>query len=84
VVRGSTGGGSFPLELAAYRIGPDGDLLDLEHGWSTGMGVSPEGAVLVRPDGFVAWRSSTLATEPGPLLEQVLAHILCRSTAPSL
>jgi hypothetical protein len=75
---------SLSIELAVYRIGPDGDLLDLEHGWSTGMGVSPEGAVLIRPDGFVAWRSSTLATEPGPLLEQVLAHILCRSTAPSL
>ena len=74
---------SLAIELAACPIGPDGDLLDLER-WSTGMGVSSEGAVLVRPDGFVAWRSSTLTTAPAPLLEQVLAHILCRSTAPSL
>lgn len=75
---------SLSIELAAYRIESDGDLLDLEHGWSTGMGVSPEGAVLVRPDGFVAWRSRTLTTAPASLLEQVLAHILRRSTAPSL
>jgi len=60
----------------------DGDLLDLENGWQTKMGMSAEGAVLVRPDGFVAWRTSTLATSPEPLLEQVLSSILCWSTPP--
>jgi putative polyketide hydroxylase len=69
---------SLSIGLAAYRIGQDGDLLDLEQGWSTRMGVSSEGAVLIRPDGFVSWRSSTLATAPGPMLEQVLTHLLCR------
>ncbi len=70
------------IGLVTYRIGPDADLLDLENDWQTKMGVSSEGAVLVRPDGFVAWRSSTLSTTPGPLLEQVLACILCRASAP--
>jgi putative polyketide hydroxylase len=42
------------IALAAYRIGLDADLLDLEHGWQARMGVSSDGAVLVRPDGFVA------------------------------
>jgi hypothetical protein len=72
------------IGLAAYRIGPDADLLDLEHGWSTKFGVSSEGAVLLRPDGFVAWRSSSLPTMPGSLLEQVLARILCRTSTPLL
>jgi len=68
------------IELAAYRIGPDADLLDLEHNWQSRMGVSPEGAVLVRPDGFVAWRITTLTATPEPLLRQVLERILCRIT----
>jgi putative polyketide hydroxylase len=68
------------IALSAYRIGADADLFDLEKGWQTKMGMSSEGAVLVRPDGFVAWRSSTLPTTPGLQLEQVLAHILCRNT----
>jgi putative polyketide hydroxylase len=71
------------ISLSAYRIGPDADLLDLESGWQTKMGMSAEGTVLVRPDGFVAWRSSTLTTSPESLLEQVLSRILCRSTPPT-
>lgn len=74
---------SMGIELRAYRIGPDADLRDLENGWSASMGVSSEGAVLVRPDGFVAWRSNTLTTNPEATLEQVLSHILCRPTAPT-
>jgi tetracenomycin A2 monooxygenase-dioxygenase len=72
--------GALGIKLAAYRVGADGDLLDLENGWQAKMGVSAEGVVLVRPDGFVAWRSSTLATSPEASLMQVLSSILCRST----
>lgn len=74
---------SLGIELMAWRIGPDADLLDLEDGWTAKLGGSPEGAVLVRPDGFVAWRARTLTTSSDPLLEQVLSHILCRSATPS-
>jgi 2-polyprenyl-6-methoxyphenol hydroxylase-like FAD-dependent oxidoreductase len=72
---------SFGIALSAYRVGADGDPVDLEDGWQTRMGVPAEGAVLVRPDGFVAWRTSVLPTNPEPLLAQVLAAILCRSDA---
>jgi putative polyketide hydroxylase len=68
------------IGLTAYRIGADADLLDLENGWPAKLGVSAEGAVLVRPDGFVAWRTSTLPTSPESRLMQVLSSILCRST----
>jgi hypothetical protein len=70
------------IDLATYRLGADGDLRDLEDGWQAKLGVSPEGAVLVRPDGFVAWRTSrldTLTAPPQTTLEQVLSQILCRS-----
>jgi putative polyketide hydroxylase len=72
---------SLGINLAAYCIGSDGELLDLENGWQTKMGVSAEGAVVVRPDGFVAWRSATLVAGPELRLAQVLATILCRSTS---
>jgi putative polyketide hydroxylase len=72
---------SLVIDLVAYRLGADGDLLDLEDGWQAKMGMSAEGAVLVRPDGFVAWRTSTLPTSPERRLEQVISSILCRPTA---
>lgn len=70
--------GSLGIKLAAYGVGSDGDLLDLENSWQTKMGVSAEDVVLVRPDGFVAWRSNTLPTNPVQQLERVFAHILCQ------
>jgi putative polyketide hydroxylase len=50
------------LLLATYRIGPNADLRDLEHERARQDRVSSSGAVLLRPDGFVAWRSKTLTT----------------------
>ena len=71
------------MELAAYRLGADGDLADLDDGWQAKLGMSPEGAVLVRPDGFVAWRTRTLPSNPERSLEQVISSILCRLVAAS-
>jgi hypothetical protein len=70
---------SLGIALSAYRVGAEGDLIDLEDGWQTKMGVPAEGAVLVRPDGFVAWRTSMQPANAEPQLVQVLATILCRS-----
>jgi putative polyketide hydroxylase len=63
------------IELAAYRLAADGDLLDREDGWRMKLGMSAGGAVLVRPDGFVAWRG-TLPINPERKLGQVLSAIL--------
>jgi hypothetical protein len=69
---------SLGIELAAYRIGSNGDLTDLENAAPTRMGLSATGAVLLRPDGFVAWRADTLPSSPESKLAQVLTSILCR------
>jgi hypothetical protein len=61
--------------LVAYRLAADGDLLDREDGWQTKLGMSAAGALLVRPDGFVAWRG-TLPINPERKLGQVLSAIL--------
>ncbi|MFC3997672.1 FAD-dependent monooxygenase [Nocardiopsis sediminis] len=49
---------STGIPLDAYR--EDADFTATGRAWHTAYGVGPEGAVLVRPDGFVGWRS------PGP------------------
>ncbi len=66
----------FSLPLSVYRVGAD--LLDVEGVWSASFGVSPGGAVLLRPDGFVAWRARDASREPAMVLPKVLAQALCR------
>jgi putative polyketide hydroxylase len=44
------------LGVLSHGIEPAGDLQDINHRWSAVYGVDPDGAVLIRPDGFVAWR----------------------------
>ena len=43
--------------LHVYRIGATGNLVDPEGAWGGAYGVFAGGAVLVRPDGYVAWRA---------------------------
>lgn len=45
------------VELDAYRVGTEGELGDPEKAWQAAAGVADDGALLVRPDGFVAWRA---------------------------
>jgi putative polyketide hydroxylase len=71
---------SVPLD--SYRIGsgPDAELSpasDLE--WAQAHGVTPEGSVLVRPDGFVAWRSEGPHADPGAMLRDALSALLDRN-----
>lgn len=69
------------IGLSAYRIGPRGGLLDLEDGWRTRMSMGASGVILLRPDGFVAWRARVLPASHEDVLEQVLMSILCRVPA---
>ena len=45
------------VPLMAFTVGAGGDLADPDKPWPEVYGVAPDGAVLVRPDGHVAWRS---------------------------
>lgn len=67
------------LPLDAVRIGHvDGDLHDPRCTWLRRRGIGPEGAVLVRPDRFVGWRSAGAAEEPLGALADALGQILAR------
>ena len=62
--------------MAAPRIACD--VIDDGAGWMTLYGIDADGAVLVRPDGHVAWRSRGGADDPSARLGAVLDAVLCR------
>ena len=64
------------FDIRAYAVG--GEVIDPEGLWQTTYGVDDDGAVLVRPDGHVAWRSRSGVDEPGPVLRHALDRILAR------
>ena len=66
------GGG---VTLDTYTFGQE--LRDPENGFTAAYGITSTGAVLVRPDGFVAWRAKSSETKPQDTLKSVLARVLC-------
>jgi 2,4-dichlorophenol 6-monooxygenase len=67
------------LPLDAVRIGHlEGDYRDPRSAWIRQREIGPHGAVLVRPDRFVAWRSLGAAPDPAAALERALAQVLAR------
>ncbi|MEU8619041.1 FAD-dependent monooxygenase [Streptomyces sp. NPDC048623] len=74
-------GQQLSVPLDTYRIGdgPDAELSpasDTE--WAEAHGVTTDGAVLVRPDGFVAWRSEGASENPDAALRHALTALLGR------
>jgi putative polyketide hydroxylase len=61
--------------LQTYCIGGDGDFADPERRWHAAYGVTDGGAVLVRPDGFVAWRSADVADDPARALVLAISDL---------
>jgi 2-polyprenyl-6-methoxyphenol hydroxylase-like FAD-dependent oxidoreductase len=64
------------LSLDAYTFGRE--LRDPENGFGAAYGLTAMGAVLVRPDGFVAWRAKSAETKPLDTLRNLLARLLCK------
>lgn len=44
------------LRVVYHGIEPAGELQDINQRWPAASGVDTDGAMLIRPDGFVAWR----------------------------
>jgi 2,4-dichlorophenol 6-monooxygenase len=63
-----------PLEVV--RMGTD--VSDPDGAWAAVSGLGAEGAVLVRPDQHVAWRSTGPGTDPTATLADVLAALVDR------
>ncbi|MFD2473598.1 FAD-dependent monooxygenase [Amycolatopsis silviterrae] len=65
------------LPLVAGTVGVLGsDFVDVRCSWLKNRGVSPTGAVLVRPDRYVAFRSADGVDDPHAVLRAALAQVL--------
>jgi 2,4-dichlorophenol 6-monooxygenase len=59
-------------------IGPGQEITDLYFDWSKLRGVAEDGAVLVRPDKHIGWRSHSLPADPEAALRDAVAALLSR------
>lgn len=66
------------LEIAVHSIGAQAERRDSEGRFEECYGIGATGAVLVRPDGFVAWRSHDSASHPPKQLKQAVISLLSR------
>jgi hypothetical protein len=67
------------LDIAVFSIGWGQDYVDMDNTWTQVRGVEDDGAVLVRPDRFVCWRSQrqTGSDAACTKLMTVLKKVLC-------
>jgi putative polyketide hydroxylase len=66
------------VPIVSYAIGDPG-LADHNYTFFDNYGIGHDGAVLVRPDGYVAWRSTTRPSDGTPLIHAVERILAGRS-----
>jgi hypothetical protein len=67
--------------LIGFAIGQD--LIDADGTWHEAYGVETDGAVLVRPDGYVGWRSRSGSSRPAEVLRAAFDGLLGRARQPA-
>jgi 2-polyprenyl-6-methoxyphenol hydroxylase-like FAD-dependent oxidoreductase len=68
-----------PIPLSVRSVGQG--LVDADGSFAAAFGLEAGGAVLVRPDGVVAWRTRTMPENLAVALEMAIAAALGRSTS---
>jgi putative polyketide hydroxylase len=69
------------IDLQSYWIGPGADLKDIDNRWTAAYGVGGDGATLVRPDGFIAWRARGAVAQPAAVLRDVFESLSILNSA---
>ncbi|MEU0180330.1 FAD-dependent monooxygenase [Streptomyces sp. NPDC006207] len=65
------------IALRSARVGLGKvDLIDIRSAWQRNRAISVEGALLIRPDGYVAFRSTDAADDPLTVLTDVFNQLL--------
>jgi 2,4-dichlorophenol 6-monooxygenase len=64
------------VQIAAYVIGPGRETIDIYDDWARAREVEENGAVLVRPDAMVGWRSNELPDDPAAALGSAMEQLL--------
>jgi putative polyketide hydroxylase len=75
---GSQEARALAIPFTAFGVGPAGDFDVVNGSWADLYGVETDGAVLVRPDGHVAWRSRRSGTDPRKTMRTALATVTRR------
>lgn len=75
---GEAAAAQLGVRLDAHQIGKGGDADDRDGDFLSAYGIGPDGAVLVRPDGVVAWRASAADPAGERVLTGAIASVLCR------
>jgi len=70
--------GLLGVGIDTYLVGPGLELADPDGVFPGAYGIASDGAVLVRPDGFVAWRAADGSGATLPAMADVLSRVLCR------
>ncbi len=63
------------IPVHTFQVGHGYELEDPDNIWAKAYGVGETGAVLVRPDGYVAWRCASSKADPMAELETALIKI---------
>ena len=63
---------ALEIPLRCHRFGPSGALVGEGGDWTATAGIGAGGAILVRPDGFVAWRATE---QPDTDVDEVLTDV---------
>ncbi len=67
------------VSVDRYTIGADQKYVDSASNFLSDYGLNSSGAVLVRPDGFIAWHAQSAAARTADVEGQaVMRHLLCR------
>ncbi len=64
------------VPITVRCIGSRDPIVDADHAWATITQMTSAGALLVRPDGFIAARFDTPPPDPGSALREVVAVVL--------
>ena len=66
------------VPIRAVVIGPGRQVTDIYYDWARIREIDEDGALLVRPDKFIGWRSMTLPADPERALRNALTALLSR------
>jgi 2,4-dichlorophenol 6-monooxygenase len=69
----------FSIPIVVARIGDGAEYADVDGRWGTVRQITDEGAILVRPDNHVAWRSTSGSENPAEILANAVSRILDHS-----
>jgi putative polyketide hydroxylase len=67
------------VAIETHQIGGSGAIGDPDNAFTSAYGISADGAVIVRPDGFVAWRAHGAKGVAAHVVRDALASILSRT-----